>query len=947
MRFNSTELKYIINEAANLLLNEITVKDAYVTYYKDILENDYLTIVNTIQGNSNEQLDQDTKWVLKLYKRKSPRLMEDLYKLRNEEGDGYLDIFNRAKKRRMLSGNQANLDMYKSIADLGEFVSTLDYERIMGRSKKEMSNAVHEAKDDIEILFENDTWIILIPKTHEASCYWAQGAEWCTASRGNSYWFNNYTKDGPLYMNINKEEKTHSVQFHLETRQFMDYYDHEIEQPVFENILDGDVLRDFYYDYLEADKFMRFIGEPIGNDLYASYMYDYDYGEEGHDEEYAYFVIDSDLNRVAGPFEDVYHFNGEYAKVYNGRECNLINTDGDKIFKSPMVIVDRIDVDDESFYVAKGVDSKIRFFVNGEVIETPYTECIGVNGTRNFIVGYEKHYNVLNLDLKPIFNTDFEDIDCLNIGSGYILRIMKDYEYNIADFEGNIIWDKWVPFFVPVIGKTTKGPIFRIQTNGYMQLMDVRQNMLLPVNVLAVQHNTNSSTFNQYPFTARLLDDTMCYVDLDFNIKSFDGTVFIPNKENVNESTIKQTLTEITVQDASQKYYQDVPANDFMEIVTSLQGGNNILQPETKWALGLYKKKSPRFMEDLYKLHNNDNTGFLDVFKRAKERRMIGGQQADLNRYKSIAELGQFINSLDFDTIMGKTKGEMSNAVNAAANNADFPYEDAIWKIVIPKSYEASCYWGNGTDWCTATRENDYYYNLYSKQGPLFININKNTGEKYQFHFESEQFMDSDDIDIDKPIFNTIGASSGLIEYYKKYLGNNPYSIDFMRLQYDEYEQEETFVVFANADYEYFIIDTTWNEPVYNDWVLDYNFDDGAIRLKISIQGKTQYIVWSGYHNMIIPECMYDFIGEFEYDVAYVMQDNKYNYINNSGELLSKQWFDDCEDWDGEYDIVAINGKKNIFSRYKGEVIMEEWHTILNSLTLSVEFVRHIRKERK
>ena len=152
-----------------------------------------------------------------------------------------------------------------------------------------------------------------------------------------------------------------------------------------------------------------------------------------------------------------------------------------------------------------------------------------------------------------------------------------------------------------------------------------------------------------------------------------------------------------------------------------------------------------------------------------------------------------------------------------------------------------------------------------------------------------------------------------------------------MRLQYDEYEQEETFVVFANADYEYFIIDTTWNEPVYNDWVLDYNFDDGAIRLKISIQGKTQYIVWSGYHNMIIPECMYDFIGEFEYDVAYVMQDNKYNYINNSGELLSKQWFDDCEDWDGEYDIVAINGKKNIFSRYKGEVIMEEWVDNINS----------------
>jgi hypothetical protein len=184
--------------------------------------------------------------------------------------------------------------------------------------------------------------------------------------------------------------------------------------------------------------------------------------------------------------------------------------------------------------------------------------------------------------------------------------------------------------------------------------------------------------------------------------------------------------------------------------------------------------------------------------------------------------------------------------------------------------------------------------------------------------------MDSDDIEIDKPIFNTIGASSGLIEYYKKYLGGN-YSLDFMRLQYEEYEQEENFVVFNNEDYKYFIIDTTYNEPVYNDWVLDYNFDDAAIRLKISVQGKTQYIVWSGYHSMIIPECMYDFIGEFEYDVAYVIQNNKYNYINLEGELLCDEWFDDNDNFDSELDVVTLNGKKNVFSKYRCELLLDEW----------------------
>ena len=738
MKINSDELKYIISEAANMLLNEITVKDAYAAYYQDIPERDFQRIILNIQ-NDNDTLLPETKWVLKLYKKKSPRLMEDLYKLRNESGDGYLDIFNRAKVRRMINGNQANLDTYKSIAELGTFVATLDYEKIMGRTKGEMSNAVHEAKDDIEKLYENDTWIILIPKTHEASCYWAQGAEWCTAYRDDDRWYKHYTQDGPLYMNINKEDKLRSVQFHFGTRQFMDYYDNEIDEPIFDNIFAGDELERFYHDYLDEKTFMSFIGEPIGHDLYSAYKYDYDYGEEGHDDEYAYFVIDSNLNRIAGPFDEIFSFDGEYAKVYHDRYCDLIDKNGELVFKKPMTSIDKIENDGKLLYCARSENSEIYFLKDGAVIETPYKHCTSVNNCKNFVVGGDHQYNVIDLDLKPIFDTNYYDIDWYIIDEQRLMRIAKSSdEYNLADFDGNFLWDKWIPFFVPMKSMDSRITYFRVHGPNGMQVIDIHQNEMLPVNVHSITPNIKEWSYKNYPFLVRLFDGTNAYVDKNFNIVSFnEKIIYHKEKQGVNENKIRETLTEITVQDASQKYYQDIPANDFMEIVSSLQGGNTILQPETKWALGLYKKKSPRFMEDLYKLHKEDNTGFLDVFKRAKERRMIAGQQADLNRYKSISELGQFVNTLDYEAVMGKTKGEISNAVNAAANNADFPYEDNVWKVVIPKSYEASCYWGNGTDWCTATRENDYYYNLYSKQGPLFININKNTGEKYQFHFES------------------------------------------------------------------------------------------------------------------------------------------------------------------------------------------------------------------
>ena len=49
-------------------------------------------------------------------------------------------------------------------------------------------------------------------------------------------------------------------------------------------------------------------------------------------------------------------------------------------------------------------------------------------------------------------------------------------------------------------------------------------------------------------------------------------------KLNLNEvkyiiNEVAKILTEITVQDAANKYYRDIPSDDFMEIVTAVQGG--------------------------------------------------------------------------------------------------------------------------------------------------------------------------------------------------------------------------------------------------------------------------------------------------------------------------------------------------------------------------------------
>ena len=77
-------------------------------------------------------------------------------------------------------------------------------------------------------------------------------------------------------------------------------------------------------------------------------------------------------------------------------------------------------------------------------------------------------------------------------------------------------------------------------------------------------------------------------------------------------------------------------------------------------------------------------------------------------------------------------------------------YEDKSWLIGIPETFESSKPFGNFTNWCT-TSSNGTYYDRYLKEygGQYYILLNKDTGELFQFHFESDQFMDERDNPID------------------------------------------------------------------------------------------------------------------------------------------------------------------------------------------------------
>ena len=80
--------------------------------------------------------------------------------------------------------------------------------------------------------------------------------------------------------------------------------------------------------------------------------------------------------------------------------------------------------------------------------------------------------------------------------------------------------------------------------------------------------------------------------------------------------------------------------------------------------------------------------------------------------------------------------------------DAETVYEDDEVRVVIPKDKEAACYYGQGTQWCTAATGSYNYFDNYNERGPLYIILPKKPeydGEKYQLHIYDKMYMNEQD----------------------------------------------------------------------------------------------------------------------------------------------------------------------------------------------------------
>jgi len=156
----------------------------------------------------------------------------------------------------------------------------------------------------------------------------------------------------------------------------------------------------------------------------------------------------------------------------------------------------------------------------------------------------------------------------------------------------------------------------------------------------------------------------------------------------------------------------------------------------TPWLAREYVKGNIKRLEDASAFATNA-LSLYDTYKRS---RAFPPEYKDIMRI-SYNQLLNFIRSYDAPPTELKDKGRSTQI-----------YSDSEVRIIIPEDQTAACYYGQGTRWCTAATKGTNYFNQYSRQGKLYILLPthpNDEGEKYQLHFETDQYMDKEDDPVD------------------------------------------------------------------------------------------------------------------------------------------------------------------------------------------------------
>jgi len=153
------------------------------------------------------------------------------------------------------------------------------------------------------------------------------------------------------------------------------------------------------------------------------------------------------------------------------------------------------------------------------------------------------------------------------------------------------------------------------------------------------------------------------------------------------------------------------------------------------WMIISYLKNNIKRLEDI-----PSRIGpALKIYMGLANKNKLKPEHKDINKISDIEDIIDEYKEIDVTS-----KSEIKDKY-LKSGEAELIYDDPEWKIIVPKTEEASCHYGINTRWCTAATEAENMFDEYNKKGPLYIILQKSTNTRWQFQFETNQFMDEKD----------------------------------------------------------------------------------------------------------------------------------------------------------------------------------------------------------
>ena len=215
-------------------------------------------------------------------------------------------------------------------------------------------------------------------------------------------------------------------------------------------------------------------------------------------------------------------------------------------------------------------------------------------------------------------------------------------------------------------------------------------------------------------------------------------------EQNLGAALHKKMLTDKTVQrifgdDPVEVIDPDVLVHFIIQRFEEADPTNN--KQYVQWIARTYLKDPNGQLEDVIDGHLWQ---YLTKFNKLVQRKKIPQPRNDINGYTNF---GDFMGVLD--EYPDPDKAELKDKGKAFTL-----YDDENFRVIVPQDEPASCYYGQGSRWCTSGTKGNNMFNYYNGIAPILIALPKNPkypGEKYQLHFgvSIDDFPMKSDYDVD------------------------------------------------------------------------------------------------------------------------------------------------------------------------------------------------------